>query len=175
MHYCILMHTSGILERFLHLVDVLNNYEINWLHTFIIYCSLVGEEDTLLALLAFHGPVAVAVNALTWQFYLGGVIQYHCDASLENLNHAVQLVGYNLESSPPYYIARNSWGKKFGEKGYIKIAIGSNVCGEYFSYSTYLFPVNHFRWNKWIYKIKLKTVILWCSIPFSSDKIFRYI
>ncbi|KOB58046.1 Cathepsin O2-like protease, partial [Operophtera brumata] len=28
--------------------------------------------------LATHGPVTVAVNALTWQNYLGGVVQYHC-------------------------------------------------------------------------------------------------
>lgn len=90
---------------------------------------LVGEEDTLLALLAYHGPVAVAVNALTWQFYLGGIIQFHCDGALENLNHAVQLVGYDLNSIPPYYIAKNSWGTSFGDSGYIKIAIGSNVCG----------------------------------------------
>nr|BAN20733.1 cysteine-type endopeptidase [Riptortus pedestris] len=90
---------------------------------------LVGEENTLLALLAYHGPVAVAVNALTWQYYLGGVIQFHCEGGLESLNHAVQLVGYNLDGTPPYYIARNSWGTSFGEKGYLKIAIGSNVCG----------------------------------------------
>lgn len=87
-----------------------------------------------MALLAYHGPVVVAVNALTWQFYIGGVIQFHCDGALESLNHAVQLVGYNLDASPPYYIARNSWGKLFGEKGYLRIAIGSNICGKYLLY-----------------------------------------
>lgn len=101
-------------------VHVASNYTCDY---------LVGEEDTLLESLAYHGPVAVAVNALTWQYYLGGVIKFHCDGSLENLNHAVQIVGYDLDATPPYYIVRNSWGEDFGQKGYLKIAIGSNVCG----------------------------------------------
>lgn len=83
----------------------------------------------ILDLIANHGPVAVAVNALTWQNYLGGVIQFHCDSSLDMLNHAVQIVGYDLTAEIPHYIVRNSWGESFGEKGYLKIAIGSNMCG----------------------------------------------
>jgi hypothetical protein len=38
--------------------------------------------------LAHHGPVAAAVDATNWQFYVGGVIQWNCD---ENHNHAVQV------------------------------------------------------------------------------------
>lgn len=79
--------------------------------------------------LANHGPVAVAVNAINWQFYLGGVIQFHCSGSPENLNHAVQIVGYDQTASVPHYIIRNSWGVEFGDKGYIYIAIGKNICG----------------------------------------------
>jgi hypothetical protein len=48
----------------------------------------VGAEDLLLTVLAHHGPVAVAVDATNWQFYVGGVIQWNCDA---NVNHAVQV------------------------------------------------------------------------------------
>ncbi|XP_022253869.1 cathepsin O-like, partial [Limulus polyphemus] len=32
-------------------------------------------------------------------------------------------------SSVPYYIVRNSWGSKFGVDGYLKIAVGKNLCG----------------------------------------------
>lgn len=92
--------------------------------------SLVGDEDTLLALLAFHGPVAVAVNALSWQYYLGGVIQFHCDGSPQNLNHAVQIIGYDLTAEIPHYIVRNSWGTAFGDKGYLYLAYGKNMCGK---------------------------------------------
>lgn len=92
--------------------------------------SFVNAESELLTLLVTHGPVAVAVNAISWQNYLGGVIQYHCDGSFNNLNHAVQIVGYDMEASIPYYIIKNSWGSVFGNKGYIYIAIGKNLCGK---------------------------------------------
>ncbi|GBP17814.1 Cathepsin O [Eumeta japonica] len=91
--------------------------------------DFVGAEDKILEAIANHGPVAVAVNALTWQNYLGGVIQYHCSGKLEELNHAVELVGYDLSGDVPYYIAKNSWGTEFGNEGYLNLAIGMNVCG----------------------------------------------
>ncbi|KZC04434.1 Cathepsin O [Dufourea novaeangliae] len=91
--------------------------------------SFVDAEDELLETLATHGPVAAAVNALSWQNYLGGVIQYHCDGSFESLNHAVQIIGYDKSDKIPHYIIKNSWGTSFGDKGYMYIAIGSNLCG----------------------------------------------
>ncbi|KAL1459990.1 hypothetical protein WDU94_011931 [Cyamophila willieti] len=57
--------------------------------------TLVPSESSILTDLATHGPVIAAVNALTWQYYLGGVIQYNCDGPLTNINHAVQIVGYD--------------------------------------------------------------------------------
>jgi len=92
--------------------------------------SFVDAETELLTLLVTHGPVAAAVNAISWQNYLGGVIQYHCDGSFDSLNHAVQIVGYDTETSIPHYIIKNSWGPSFGNKGYIYIAIGKNLCGK---------------------------------------------
>ncbi|XP_070150783.1 cathepsin O [Polyergus mexicanus] len=91
--------------------------------------SFVNAESELLTLLITHGPVAAAVNAISWQNYLGGVIQYHCDGSFNNMDHAVQIVGYDTEASIPHYIIKNSWGSAFGNKGYIYIAIGKNLCG----------------------------------------------
>ncbi|KAJ8868651.1 hypothetical protein PR048_030190 [Dryococelus australis] len=81
-------------------------------------------------LLAYHGPVAVAVNAINWQNYLGGIIQFNCDGGLQMINHAVQLVGYDRSGPVPFYIARNSWGVDFGDKGYIYLAMGMNTCGK---------------------------------------------
>lgn len=91
--------------------------------------SFVNAENELLPLLVAHGPMAAAVNAMSWQNYLGGIIQYHCDGSFNNLNHAVQIVGYDMTASIPHYIIKNSWGPTFGNKGYIYIAIGKNLCG----------------------------------------------
>lgn len=80
-------------------------------------------------MIANHGPVIAAVNALSWKNYLGGVIQYHCSDSPYLLNHAVQIVGYDLSAEVPHYIVRNSWGMGFGDGGYLYISIGNNTCG----------------------------------------------
>lgn len=90
---------------------------------------MVDQEYFLVEALARVGPAAVAVNAILWQNYLGGVIQYNCDGSMELLNHAVQIVGYDLTAEIPHYIVRNSWGPEFGDNGYLYIAIGKNMCG----------------------------------------------
>ncbi|CAH1159767.1 unnamed protein product [Phaedon cochleariae] len=91
--------------------------------------SFVDSEDIILTLLAEQGPVAVAINAQTWQNYIGGTIQYHCDDDQLRLNHAVEIVGYDLTARIPHYIVRNSWGEEFGDKGYLYIAVGGNLCG----------------------------------------------
>lgn len=83
----------------------------------------------ILSILANHGPVITAINALSWQNYLEGVIQYHCSSSRKLLNHAVQIVGYDLTAEIPFYIVRNSWGEHFGENGYLYVSIGNNTCG----------------------------------------------
>lgn len=88
--------------------------------------NYIGREDEMIRLLATHGPLTAAVDATTWQDYLGGTIKYHCES---RKTHAVQIVGYNLEDVTPYYIVKNSWGKEFGLNGYLHIAIGSNLCG----------------------------------------------
>ncbi|TGZ46872.1 Cathepsin O [Temnothorax longispinosus] len=91
--------------------------------------SFVDAETELLTQLVTHGPMAAAVNAISWQHYLGGVIQCQCDGSFNSLNHAVQIVGYDTAASIPHYIIKNSWGPSFGDKGYIYIAVGKNLCG----------------------------------------------
>lgn len=40
-----------------------------------------------------QGPLAVVVDAVSWQDYLGGIIQHHC--SSKSSNHAVLVVGYD--------------------------------------------------------------------------------
>uniref|UniRef100_A0A6P7F924 Cathepsin O-like n=1 Tax=Diabrotica virgifera virgifera TaxID=50390 RepID=A0A6P7F924_DIAVI len=91
--------------------------------------SFENEETIMLYLLANLGPLAVSINAQSWQHYIGGVIQYHCDGNMLELNHAVQIVGYDLTAPVPYYIVKNSWGTDFGDEGYLYIAIGNNICG----------------------------------------------
>ena len=67
-------------------------------------------------------PVPIAINANTpiFRFYSEGVIDSDFDTPSE-LNHAVLLVGYNYDKKGLYWIIQNSWGKDWGDKGYVKI------------------------------------------------------
>lgn len=39
------------------------------------------------------GPLVALVDAISWQDYLGGIIQHHC--SHQEPNHAVVITGYD--------------------------------------------------------------------------------
>merc|ERR1712137_996593 len=58
--------------------------------------------------------VSVAIEVQNdFMFYNGGV--YHGPSSCgQALNHGVASVGYNTQSSDPYFIVRNSWGPNWG-------------------------------------------------------------
>jgi len=89
---------------------------------------LADSEDIMLFAVHQKGPLAVNVDAVLWHDYIGGIIQHHC--TNQNMNHAVQIIGYNLNNGPvPYWVARNQWGVSFGEEGFIKIKYGVNMCG----------------------------------------------
>ncbi|PWA95675.1 peptidase C1A [Artemisia annua] len=92
------------------------------------------DEDQIAANLVKSGPLAVALNAVYMQTYVGGVsCPYVCS---KRLNHGVLLVGYGAagysetrKTKKPYWIIKNSWGPEWGENGYYKICKGHNVCG----------------------------------------------
>lgn len=81
----------------------------------------------MMAHLVDLGPLAVEVDALSWQDYQGGVIQHHC--SCHASNHAALVVGYDTTGEIPYWIVQNSWGTTWGNAGYVYIKIGGNICG----------------------------------------------
>ncbi|XP_029470500.1 cathepsin O isoform X2 [Rhinatrema bivittatum] len=85
------------------------------------------SEELMMAQLLDLGPLAVIVNAVSWQDYLGGIIQHHCSSG--EANHAVLITGFDRTGDVPYWIVQNSWGTTWGIDGYVYIKIGENVCG----------------------------------------------
>eukprot|EP01135_Chromosphaera_perkinsii_P010891 Nk52_evm18s2273 gene=Nk52_evmTU18s2273 len=75
-----------------------------------------------------YGPVSVAVDAHSWQFYSGGIMK---DCEKVKFNHGVLLVGWEEDTitGKPVWIVKNSWGTGWGEAGYIRILSGENDCG----------------------------------------------
>ncbi|MBN3295464.1 CATO protein, partial [Amia calva] len=93
---------------------------------FVAY-DFSGLEGEMMARLLQWGPLAVTVDAVSWQDYLGGIIQHHCSSG--EANHAVLVTGYDRTGDVPYWIVRNSWGPSWGNEGYVYIKMGGNVCG----------------------------------------------
>ncbi|KAJ1407997.1 Peptidase C1A, papain C-terminal [Sesbania bispinosa] len=87
------------------------------------------DEDQIAANLVKNGPLAVGINAVYMQTYIGGVsCPYICG---KHLDHGVLLVGYGKAGyapirfkEKPYWIIKNSWGASWGEDGYYKICRG---------------------------------------------------
>ncbi|KAH7537121.1 hypothetical protein FEM48_Zijuj03G0058200 [Ziziphus jujuba var. spinosa] len=93
------------------------------------------DENQIAANLVHRGPLAVGLNAVFMQTYIGGVsCPLICFKKM--LNHGVLLVGYGAKgfsilrlSDKPYWIIKNSWGKHWGEHGYYRLCRGHGICG----------------------------------------------
>ncbi|CAL5083879.1 unnamed protein product [Urochloa decumbens] len=78
-------------------------------------------------------PIAVSIDATSraFQFYKCGV--FPPSSCNTNRNHAVTVVGYGASRGKKYWIVKNSWGRTWGEKGYVRMQrrVGARhgVCG----------------------------------------------
>jgi len=81
-----------------------------------------NDMEATMAHLATQGPLAVAGAASSWQLYGSGVFSGCSYDRNIAINHAIQMVGYGSDPSlGDYWLVRNSWGKTWGEAGYIRL------------------------------------------------------
>ena len=97
------------------------------------YITFQGGLEGILKLSVKRIPVVAVIDASepAFQLYKSGI--YYSDTCGRNgLNHVVTVVGYGMdkEQGQAYWLVKNSWGKGWGEEGYIRIARNKgNVCG----------------------------------------------
>lgn len=92
------------------------------------YTSLKAGDETGMGSAVLITSLAIAIQAdqKEFQMYKSGVLDFNCG---KDLNHALTIEGYGTESGKDYWLVRNSWGTSWGEKGYVKMVRGKNLCG----------------------------------------------
>ncbi|KAI4371984.1 hypothetical protein MLD38_010272 [Melastoma candidum] len=101
--------------------------------------SIKGFEDVptnseaALLKAAAHQPISVAIDASSSEFmsYTGGIFAGPCGTDLD---HGVTVVGYGTAADgTKYWLVKNSWGKSWGESGYIRmkrdVTAAEGLCG----------------------------------------------
>jgi len=85
------------------------------------------DEIKMANFLATNQPISTAVDASSWSTYSGGILM--ASQCGQNIDHGVQIVGYNGLDKNGYWIIRNMWGADWGEDGFIRLQFGMNTCG----------------------------------------------
>jgi len=91
-----------------------------------------------------NGPTVVSFEVYNDFFaYRGGIYSHSKLKSKlnpwEETNHSVLCVGWGVSNGIKYWIAKNSWGKSWGEQGYFRIKRGNDECA-FESMATRAFP-----------------------------------
>jgi len=80
-----------------------------------------NKYEPLMRAVVEHGPVGISVGAAGWSAYSSGIFN-NCPRDTI-INHAVTLLGYgqDVASNTKYWSVQNSWSRKWGEDGRIRL------------------------------------------------------
>jgi len=70
------------------------------------------------------GPVSICIAADSLMDYTRGIVK-KCPGQVD---HCVQVTGYGSQGSEAYWTVKNSWATDWGEKGFVRILQGKNLC-----------------------------------------------
>ncbi|XP_035826084.1 cathepsin B-like [Aplysia californica] len=87
----------------------------------------VRGVDQIAQELVSNGPVTAAFDVFEdFLSYKTGVYKHVTGQYLGG--HAIKIIGYGVENGQDYWLVTNSWNEDWGDKGYFKIAKGSDEC-----------------------------------------------
>uniref|UniRef100_A0A158PAN0 Pept_C1 domain-containing protein n=1 Tax=Angiostrongylus cantonensis TaxID=6313 RepID=A0A158PAN0_ANGCA len=97
------------------------------------YRTLSPNEEIIADWIATKGPVTFGMNVTKPLYsYRSGIFSPSKeDCEKDSLgSHALIFVGYGTDSGGErYWLVKNSWGSRWGQNGYFKLARGRNACG----------------------------------------------
>jgi hypothetical protein len=92
---------------------------------------IVSRSEAAIRVALEEGPVSIGLcgTDLPFLFYASGIFDYKDCCGIQN--HAMLIVGYGRDESLglDYWIAQNSWGVHWGEKGFMRILRNSDSSG----------------------------------------------
>lgn len=90
-----------------------------------------GDEVSIMTDIFVNGPVAAAFKLYSdfYTFDAKSSIYKRSSEGKRVGGQAVRLVGWGEEGGQKYWVAANSWGTSWGDRGYFRIARGVNECG----------------------------------------------
>lgn len=91
-----------------------------------------NSEDDLISIVAFSPTIVGFYAEDQFQQYAGGVFQPKRRTCQGYINHAMVAVGYDNSTTGPegrYFLIKNSFGKGWGDQGYIKVRMSGDSMG----------------------------------------------
>jgi len=95
------------------------------------FTDVPSRDEAALKSAVSKQPVSIAIEAdrSAFQLYKSGVLDSTSCGT--NLDHGVLVVGYGTDgaSAKDYWKVKNSWGKTWGESGFLRMVRDKNMCG----------------------------------------------